>query len=276
SELPRRHARGRRGGLRARRYPRLLLRDRVGGGRRCDAVGPWAGAGRVGGRRALAGLDARGTRRVRPGPDPRARAPARGRLGEDRAMTAVLDLTRPATEIAPLLLGAVLTCGQGQEAVSVRLTEVEAYMGTADPGSHAYRGRSARTVTMFGPPGHLYVYRHLGLHHCMNLVCSPDGEASAVLLRAGEVVTGAATAWRRRQAAGVCRTERDLARGPARLTVALGLTRADDGVAVGQSAPAPGRGLLLAGTGQISAEQISTGPRVGVNGPGGDERFSWR
>ena len=191
-------------------------------------------------------------------------------------MTAALDLTRPATEIAPLLLGAVLTCGQGQEAVSVRLTEVEAYMGTADPGSHAYRGRSARTVTMFGPAGHLYVYRHLGLHHCMNLVCSSDGEASAVLLRAGEVVTGAATAWRRRQAAGVCRTERDLARGPARLTVALDLTRADDGVAVGQSAPAPGRGLLLTGPGQARSEEISTGPRVGVSGPGGGEQFPWR
>src|SRR5699024_11040881 len=166
----------------------------------------------------LAGLDAPGAGRLRPRPHPRAGAPARGRLGQDRLMTAVLDLSRPATEIAPLLLGAVLTCGQGQAAVSVRLTEVEAYMGTTDPGSHAYRGRSARTATMFGPPGHLYVYRHLGLHHCMNLVCSPDGEASAVLLRAGQVVAGAAAAWRRRQGAGVCRTERDLARGPARLT----------------------------------------------------------
>ncbi|WP_022919401.1 DNA-3-methyladenine glycosylase [Ruania albidiflava] len=191
-------------------------------------------------------------------------------------MTAVLDLSRPATEIAPLLLGAVLTCGQGEDAVSVRLTEVEAYMGTADPGSHAYRGRSERTATMFGPPGHLYVYRHLGLHHCMNLVCSPDGEASAVLLRAGEVVAGAPTAWRRRQEAGVCRTERDLARGPGRLTVALGLTRADDGVAVGLAGPAPGRRLLLADTGQVAAEEISSGPRVGVNGPGGEEQFSWR
>ncbi len=191
-------------------------------------------------------------------------------------MSEVLDLTRPATEIAPLLLGAVLSCGQGEEAVSVRLTEVEAYMGTADPGSHAYRGRTARTATMFGPPGHLYVYRHLGLHHCMNLVCSPDGEASAVLLRSGEVVAGVETARRRRQAAGVCRTDRDLARGPARLTVALGLTRADDGVAVGLSEPAPGRGLLLRGTGQVGREQVSTGPRVGVSGAGGEERFPWR
>ncbi|HIZ37770.1 MAG TPA: DNA-3-methyladenine glycosylase [Candidatus Ruania gallistercoris] len=190
-------------------------------------------------------------------------------------MTSPLDLTRPATEVAPLLLGAVLTCGLGEEAVSVRLTEVEAYMGTADPGSHAYRGRTARTATMFGPPGHLYVYRHLGLHHCMNLVCAPDGEASAVLLRSGEVVAGVATARRRRQAAGVCRTDVDLARGPARLTVALALTHADDGVAVGCSEPGD-RGLLLTGAGQVGAEQISTGPRVGVSGPGGEERFPWR
>lgn len=191
-------------------------------------------------------------------------------------MTAWLDLTRPATEVAPLVLGAVLTCGEGAEAVSVRLTEVEAYRGAADPGSHAYRGRSARTATMFGPPGHLYVYRHLGLHHCMNLVCSPDGEASAVLLRSGEVVAGTETARRRRQAAGVCRTDVDLARGPARLTVALDLTRADDGVAVGLREPAPGRQLLLTGAGQVGAERISTGPRVGVSGPGGQERFPWR
>ncbi|WP_147917726.1 DNA-3-methyladenine glycosylase [Ruania zhangjianzhongii] len=191
-------------------------------------------------------------------------------------MTRVLDLTRPATEVAPLLLGAVLTCGEGADAVSVRLTEVEAYQGTSDPGSHAYRGASARTVTMFGPPGHLYIYRHLGLHHCMNLVCSPDGESSAVLLRSGEVMAGVETARRRRQAAGVCRTDVDLARGPARLTVALALTREDDGVAVGLSEPAPGRGLLLTGAGQVGAEQISTGPRVGVSGAGGEKRFPWR
>lgn len=191
-------------------------------------------------------------------------------------MSGALDLTRPATEVAPLLLGAVLTSGEGENAVSVRLTEVEAYMGTADPGSHAYRGRSARTATMFGPPGHLYIYRHLGLHHCMNLVCAPDGEASAVLLRAGEVVAGVETARRRRQAAGVSRSDADLARGPARLTVTLALTREDDGVAVGCSEPAPGRGMLLTGAGEIGAERISAGPRVGVSGPGGEESFPWR
>jgi len=191
-------------------------------------------------------------------------------------MTEQIDLSRPGVEVAPLLLGAVLTCGSGAERVSVRLTEVEAYMGTADPGSHAYRGRTARTATMFGPAGHLYVYRHLGLHYCMNLVCSPQGEASAVLLRSAQVVDGAALAWQRRQSAGVCRREIDLARGPARLTVALGITGADDGVAVGLAHPAPGRGLQLREPGTVPAEQIRTGARVGVSGAGGGKEYPWR
>ncbi|HLR27979.1 MAG TPA: DNA-3-methyladenine glycosylase [Ruania sp.] len=191
-------------------------------------------------------------------------------------MTEQIDLNRPGVEVAPLLLGAVLTCGTGTEQVSVRLTEVEAYMGTTDPGSHAYRGRSARTATMFGPAGHLYVYRHLGLHYCMNLVCSPEGEASAVLLRSAQVVDGAASAWQRRQAAGVCRREIDLARGPARLTVAMNITGADDGVAVGLGMPAPGRGLQLREPGRVPAAQIRTGVRVGVSGAGGGKAYPWR
>ena len=109
---------------------------------------------------------------------------------------------------------------------------MEAYEGQADPGSHAYRGPTRRNGVMFGEPGHLYVYLHLGLHQCANLVCGPAGTASAVLLRAGAVVAGGELALARRTARGVCRTDVDLARGPARLAVALGLTAEDDGVGV--------------------------------------------
>jgi DNA-3-methyladenine glycosylase len=129
---------------------------------------------------------------------------------------------RPVVQVAPDMLGAVIT----HAGVSVRLTEVEAYDGPNDPGSHAYRGPTPRNRTMFGPPGHLYVYFSYGIHWCANVVCGPDGTASALLLRAGEVVDGATLARRRR---GDSVAARDLARGPARLTQALGLDRTHDG-----------------------------------------------
>jgi DNA-3-methyladenine glycosylase len=156
--------------------------------------------------------------------------------------------------------------------VTVRITEVEAYEGSFDPGSHAYRGRTARNEVMFGEAGHLYVYRHLGLHHCANLVCGPVGVASAVLLRAGEVVDGADLAFVRRLANGVCCTPTDLARGPARLTVALALDRRDNGADV----------LALDGAIRLDRPATpvadwATGPRVGVSGVAGDgEHYPWR
>ena len=94
---------------------------------------------------------------------------------------------RPALVVAPELLGCLLT----HEGVTVRLTEVEAYAGEgADPGSHAFRGRTPRTEVMFGEAGHLYVYFSYGMHWCANAVCGDEGVAQAVLLRAGEVVAG--------------------------------------------------------------------------------------
>lgn len=130
--------------------------------------------------------------------------------------------------VAPLLLGATLISEIDGAVVAVRLTEVEAYGGEGeDPGSHAFRGRTARNATMFGEPGHAYVYFTYGMHWCANVVTGPAGAASAVLLRAGEVVQGRDVARSRRASA---RTDRDLARGPARLAVALGLTGAADGV----------------------------------------------
>ncbi|RJF40214.1 DNA-3-methyladenine glycosylase [Actinomyces sp. 2119] len=176
-------------------------------------------------------------------------------------------------EVAARLLGSVITSSTSRGAVSVRLTEVEAYRGEEDPGSHAYRGRTPRNASMFKAAGHVYVYFTYGMHHCLNLVCGPAGQARAVLLRGGEVAGGHALARLRRPAA---RTDRDLARGPARLCAALGLTRDDDGTCLGP----PGSHLhLLLPTrqDQPAVERIRRGPRTGVSGPGGDGSvFPWR
>jgi DNA-3-methyladenine glycosylase len=164
-------------------------------------------------------------------------------------------LTAPAPDVAESLLGAHLTAN----AVTVRLTEVEAYSGVGiDPASHAHRGRTARNAVMFGPAGHAYLYFTYGMHWCMNVVTGPDGEASAVLLRAGEVVDGIETARSRRPAA---RRDVDLARGPARLCSALAL----DGAAYGLDLldPASPVRLLPAPTPPAAVE---AGPRVGVTG----------
>lgn len=97
-------------------------------------------------------------------------------------------------EAAPLILGATLT----HAGVSVRITEVEAYDGAGDPGSHAYRGQTPRNAVMFGPAGHLYVYLSHGIHSCCNVVTGFEGSASAVLLRAGQVIGGRELAEERR------------------------------------------------------------------------------
>jgi len=176
------------------------------------------------------------------------------------------DLDRSATAVAPDLLGALLTTRVDDEPVTVRIVEVEAYEGADDPAAHSFRGETARNRTMFGPPGVLYVYRHLGLHHCANVVVGPAGMPHAVLLRGAEVIGGVDVAWRRRLASGVCRTERDLARGPARLAVVLGLTREHDGAPIGEAAE--GGLLTIAARDADLVVQVATGPRVGIPGSG--------
>ncbi|NCT89923.1 DNA-3-methyladenine glycosylase [Cellulomonas sp. APG4] len=182
-------------------------------------------------------------------------------------------LARPVLEVAPLLLGAYLTSSSPEGDVTVRLTEVEAYDGECDPGSHAFRGPSRRNQVMFGPAGNLYVYRHMGLHTCANVVTGRSGLASAVLLRAGEVVDGVALAHERRTRAGVARSEVDLARGPARLAVALGIALDDLGTDVVDGE----RLRLRLAPPAPDGPRIRTGPRVGVSGEGGDAvAFPWR
>src|SRR5690625_5271605 len=182
--------------------------------------------------------------------------------------------SRDARELAPALLGAHIHSHKDGVPVSIRLTEVEAYCGSADPGSHAYRGETKRTAVMFGPPGHLYVYFSYGMHWCMNVVCGATCTASAVLLRAGEVVSGLEAVRERRVSA---RRDIDLARGPARLATALGL----DGSANGLNLLSPQATVQITcepdGSGAVRASQISTGGRVGVSGPGGDgDTYPWR
>lgn len=151
--------------------------------------------------------------------------------------------------VAPRLLGAHLT----HAGVTVRLTEVEAYAGQDDPGSHAFRGPTARNAVMFGPAGHLYAYLIYGMHVCANVVTGTPGTASAVLLRAGQVVEGLDVARGRRPGA----SDRDLARGPARLcrALAIGLEHGGADLATG-----PVRLLLAADHGG----PVESGPRVGL------------
>ncbi|MGW3341528.1 DNA-3-methyladenine glycosylase [Streptomyces sp. NPDC001009] len=175
---------------------------------------------------------------------------------------------RPVLEVAPDLLGRLLIRTTPDGPTALRLTEVEAYDGPNDPGSHAYRGRTPRNEVMFGPPGHVYVYFTYGMWHCMNLVCGPEGTASGVLLRAGEIVEGAELARERRLSA---RDDKELAKGPARLATALDVDRALDGTDACTPGETPLR--ILAGT-PVPSEQVRSGPRTGVAGDGG--AHPWR
>lgn len=160
-------------------------------------------------------------------------------------------LEGPVLEVAPRLLNAVVR----RDGVAVRITEVEAYDGEDDPGSHAGRGSTPRSAVMFGPAGRLYVYFTYGMHHCANVVCGPEGKASAVLLRAGEVVEGIDVARQRRGT----KVDRELARGPARLCSALGIRLIDNRVDL-----ATGPVTLTPAAEPVTADAISTGPRVGL------------
>ena len=198
-------------------------------------------------------------------------------------MSALVPATREAlaglpADVAPTLLGGELRVTTASGLVALRITEVEAYHGRgtgalADPGSHARMGPTARNATMWGEPGHLYVYLSHGIHSCVNVVCGPEGVAGGILLRAGEVVEGQDAAHARRPAA---RLARDLARGPGRLGDAVGLRHPiHDGIdAVTGAEQAGARARLF-----VRAEplrEIATGPRVGVAGVAGTDAFPWR
>jgi DNA-3-methyladenine glycosylase len=178
-----------------------------------------------------------------------------GHPGRPSLTDLIARLTRPAPRAARGLLGCLVNAG----GVTVRLTEVEAYGGVdADPASHAHRGPTPRNTVMFGPPGFAYVYFVFGMHWCLNVVVEPAGRAAAVLVRAGEVVGGLDLARQRR---GEAVSDRDLARGPARLTKALGIDKSADGTSlVDGSGPV----TLAPPVGPVGA--VLSGPRVGVVG----------
>jgi len=173
----------------------------------------------------------------------------------------VVDFSGHATDVAPLLLNARLTSTVDGHRAVVRITEVEAYGGMGeDPGSHAFRRMTPRNTTMFGPPGRAYVYFTYGMHFCLCVVTCSSGTAGAVLLRAGEVIEGIDVVRDRRPGA----RDRDLARGPARLTVAMGVTGDLDGVALTSSRSA----LRLQPVDPVAPELMGISARTGVAGPG--------
>ncbi|MGW1074205.1 DNA-3-methyladenine glycosylase [Streptomyces sp. NPDC002537] len=180
----------------------------------------------------------------------------------DRRPIARQFFDRPVLEVAPDLLGRTLVRTSPEGPIEVRITEVEAYAGEADPGSHAYRGRTERNAAMFGPPGHAYVYFIYGMWFSLNVVCGPEGMASGVLLRAGEVVEGAPLARTRRPKA---RRDRELAQGPARLATALDVDRDLNGTDL---CGGPGTPLSLLTGHPLHAGQVRSGPRTGVGGEG--------
>jgi DNA-3-methyladenine glycosylase len=163
------------------------------------------------------------------------------------------ELAGGAVEVAPTLLNALLSV-DGRVG---RIIEVEAYTGSEDPASHAHRGPTARNATMFGRPGHLYVYRSYGMHWCANVVTGPAGEAQAVLVRALEPVDGLEAI----RAARGNRPDVQLCDGPGKLCQALGITGDDDGADL--CAPA-GRVRLLRDSTAPPPRPTST-VRVGIS-----------
>lgn len=163
------------------------------------------------------------------------------------------ELVGPPDEVARRLLGARLVAGD----VVVRLVDLEAYGGADDAASHAFRGETARNRSMFGRPGLLYVYLSYGVHSCANIVCAPEGQASAVLVRGVEVLAGEATVTARRPR-GPRKGRLD---GPGRVCQGLGLDRTLDGVDL----LALGSPVLLEPGTPSEGESVVAGPRIGIS-----------
>lgn len=182
-------------------------------------------------------------------------------------------LARDVLDVAPELLGCVLERTDGEGRVAIRITEIEAYAGERDPGAHSYRGQTKRNSTMFGPAGHIYCYFTYGMHHALNLVVGLPNQPYGCLVRAGEIIAGTELARARREARPHKTALPDwaLARGPGNVAQSFGANLTNDGDSLfdGQWR------LFVPADGTVLPH--STGPRVGVSGPGGDgAAFPWR
>jgi DNA-3-methyladenine glycosylase len=155
---------------------------------------------------------------------------------------------RPVLDVARDLVGTVLAVDAPAGPARVRLVEVEAYAGEDDPASHAGRGPTPRSRIMFGPPGYAYVYVIYGMHHCLNVVTGQDGSAAAVLIRAGEPLTGLPADPR-------------LLAGPGRLCRALGIDLGWNGRPVAADLPGPAFLRLWSGT---PPREVVVSRRIGV------------
>lgn len=160
---------------------------------------------------------------------------------------------RDPRQVAPELLNKVLL---GPDGRSVRIVETEAYCGDVDEAAHTFRGKTARNASMFGAPGHLYVYFTYGMHFCANAVCGEEGVGVGVLLRAAQPLTGLE---RMRALRGAARSDRELCSGPARLCQSMGITRADDGNDLLKAR------YRIASDGMPPPVDPVVGPRIGVS-----------
>ena len=159
---------------------------------------------------------------------------------------------RPATTVAPRLLNKILASADGRAG---RIVEVEAYVGSVDPAAHTFRGKTARNAIMFGPAGHMYVYFTYGMHWCCNCVCRPAGEG--VLIRALEPLHGLE---QMRVARPSASKDRDLCRGPARLTQAMGITGVQNGIDLIGARD----GYAIVDDGTAPPKGLPGGPRIGI------------